>query len=98
MFRLDRAAAHVERRRNDGCHAQQFERQARADDIRDRIDRAHFVEMHFFDGHLVHGCFRFAQPLKHGRGVLFGAQSGSAAFSIIFRMCERCRCAVRSST
>ena len=52
---------------------EQFERQASAHDIGDGIGRAHFVEMHRLDGHLVDGGFGFAEPLEHGCGVLFGA-------------------------
>ena len=67
MLRLHRAAAEVERRAVDRVDAQQLETQARADDIGDRIHRADFVKMHFLDRHLVHGGFRLAQSLEHGR-------------------------------
>ena len=70
---LDRAAAHVQRRADDGVDVQQVERQAGAHDIGDRIGRAHFVEMDFLDGHLVHCGLGFAQPAEHGDGVAPGA-------------------------
>jgi hypothetical protein len=48
-------------------------RHACAHDIRDGIGRAHFVEMHVLDRHLMHGRFGFGEPLEHGCGVLLGA-------------------------
>ena len=48
-------------------------RQARADDVGDGIHRADLVKMNLFDGSLVNGGFRFAEPLKHGGSVLLYA-------------------------
>ena len=40
----------------------------------DGIDRAHFVEMDFFDGDPMHLRFGFAQLIEDGDGIFFGAR------------------------
>ncbi len=44
---------------------------ASADDVHDGVDRAHFVEMDFFDGDVVNGGFRFAQFSENRGGTVF---------------------------
>src|ERR1039458_5733722 len=56
-------------RADNAVDAQQFESDRRAHDIGNRIGRTHFVEMDFFNGHMVDRRFRFSQPLKNSHGV-----------------------------
>ena len=49
---------------------EQIESGARADDIADRIHRAHFVEMDLLDLNAMHLGFGLAQSLKHRGGIL----------------------------
>ena len=64
MLGIDSAAAQVQRRAFDAADAQAIERCAGAHDIRDRIHRAHLVEMHALHGYAVHRGFDFAQALE----------------------------------
>ena len=61
----------------DRVDAQQVERDARADDVGDGIDRADFVEVDLLDGDLVDGRLRLAQALEDRRGVAASTRSGN---------------------
>jgi len=86
----NRSTAQVERGTIDLVDAEQLEAQAGADDVADRIHRAHFVEMQALDRLLVDAGFDLGEPLEYGGGVLTGAL-GSAALPIMARICERWR-------
>ena len=49
----DGAAAQVQRRGDDAIGAEPLEREDAADDVHDRVERAHFVQVDVFDRHLV---------------------------------------------
>ena len=61
VFGLHGAAAEVQRRTVNRTDPQEVETQAGADNIGNRIHRAHFMKMHFFDGHLMNCCFSLSQ-------------------------------------
>jgi hypothetical protein len=42
-----------------------------ADDIDNRIKRAHLVQVHSFDRHLVDGRFGFRESVEQGTGPMF---------------------------
>ena len=71
------SAAHVERRRNPSIHAQCLGARRGADDIDDGVHRAHFVEMHFFNGNGMDGGFSLAQQLEGAhRALLYRSREG----------------------
>ena len=65
-----RAAADVKRRAGKFINSEKFESNCGADDVDDRIHRPHFVEMDFFDSHLMHLGFRFAQARENSLGAI----------------------------
>ena len=70
MRAVDPAAAFVQVRDEDFLHAQCFETDAGADDIRDGIQRADLVEVHVLGRHPVDLPFRHGDLLKHPERVL----------------------------
>ena len=73
MFRIHRAAAHVDRGNVQLVDVQKIQSHARAHDIGDRIRRPHLVEMHFLDRDSVNLRFRLAQAREDGCGIRFRA-------------------------
>ena len=65
MGRVDHAAAHIERRREDPIGAEPFQRKHRSDDVDNGIERADLVQVDLFDRHVMNRCFDFREPLKH---------------------------------
>jgi len=90
MLGLDGSAPNVERRADDGADIEQVEGQAGAHDIGDGIGRAHLVEMHFLDGHLVNLRLGLAETAENGDGIAPGAFGDVGLFDN-FTMCERWR-------
>ncbi len=60
MRRLHLSRANIQRRTSKVIDPQQLKPNRRAHDVHNRIDSAHFVEMHFFHRHVVD--FRFRLP------------------------------------
>ena len=48
--RMHHPAADVQRRADDAIGAEPLEREHRADDVDDRVERADLVQMHLLDG------------------------------------------------
>ena len=67
---IHHAAADVERGRDDPLGAEPFHAEHRADDVDDRVERAHFVEMHFLHRHLMNLSLRLGEALKHLLGAI----------------------------
>src|SRR5206468_11823219 len=67
---VDETRAFDDRRGQHARFAEQFERNGRADDIHDGIDRADFVEMHFLGRQSVNFSFGHGDALEHGEGLL----------------------------
>jgi hypothetical protein len=76
-------AAHIERRTRKLVDSQQLESDRRAHNVYNRIHRAHFVEMHFLDGHLMHVRFGFAQAREDFLRAFSGPRRKSRASSIM---------------
>lgn len=68
---LDRAPALHQRRGQDRADAQHMQPQAGAHDVGDRVHRAHFMEMHFFDRGAVDRCLHQADAPEHRNGAGF---------------------------
>ncbi len=64
-----RAAADVERRRDDPVGAEPFHREHGADDVDDRVDGANLVQMDAVEGHLVNCRFGFGEPMEQSNGT-----------------------------
>src|SRR5882757_7780612 len=64
------AAADVQGRAGELLDAKGFKSDAGADDVHDGVDRANFVKMNFFDGHVVNGGFSLAEFAKNCGGLL----------------------------
>jgi hypothetical protein len=77
---LDRAAPDVQRRRSEPFDAQQLEADARADDIYNRVERAHLVKMNLFDRHIMNARFRFRESRKDLRGAGLNTDAQARAF------------------
>ena len=60
------------------------QRDASADDIADGINRADFMEVDFFNGHIMRFRFGFGQTLKDGEGVGFGSGRQFPALDDLF--------------
>ena len=68
--RVDHPAADVQRRADDAVGLEPVEREHRADDVDDRVERADLVQVHALDRHLVDGRFGLRQPLEQGLGAV----------------------------
>ena len=64
--RVDHAAPDVDRRADDAVGLEPVEREDRADDVDDGVERADLVQVHALHRHLVNGRFRLCQPLEQG--------------------------------
>ncbi len=60
MLSIDRSASNVDLRAVDFLDAQQVKRYTGADDVADRIDRAHFMEVNLLDRYSMGPGFCFA--------------------------------------
>ena len=64
MSLLHHAATDIERRTDNAIGFEPFEREDRADDVDDRIERANLVQMNLLDGNLMNRRFGDSQTLK----------------------------------
>src|SRR5208283_3293199 len=64
------AAADIQGGADEALNAEKGETDAGADDVHDGIHGSYFVEMDFFDGHVVNSCFGFAKLAKDGDGAI----------------------------
>lgn len=71
MRAINPAASFVQRRDMDFVHTQRFQAYTRADDVCDRIQRAHLVEMHIFYRHPMNLSLCLGNPLENAQGMLF---------------------------
>jgi hypothetical protein len=75
MRRVDAAAADVEGRRDHGVDAQLLEREDRSDDVDDRIDRPHLVEVDALERQAVNAGLHLAEPQEQGFGASLGRRT-----------------------
>ena len=68
MCCLHDAAAEANRRAHDTFDAQRFERGADADDVDDRVERAHLVQLDVGRIDAVNRTFDGSQPFEDGAG------------------------------
>ena len=73
---VDCAATDIDWRAGDFLGVQQMEAEAGANNIRDGIDRADFVEVDAFERLLMDGGFGFGKLLKNGGGRSFDGSGG----------------------
>ena len=98
---MHHSAADVQRRADDAIGVEPFDREHRADDVDDRVERADLVQMDLVDRNLMDGRFGFAEPMEE----LFGARLrgrrerraldqrvdlGQAAVRVVMRDGRRC--------
>jgi len=61
----------VERRRHDTLHAEQIETDGGANDVDNRIGRAHFMEMDLFNRLSMDLCFGLTEPNEDSSSNVF---------------------------
>ena len=64
-----RAAADVERRRDDAVGAEPFHREHGADDVDDRVDGADLVQVDAVERHVVNRGLGFGEPVEQRDGA-----------------------------
>lgn len=64
MSCLDKPTTHRQRRTSN-FRPEIHERRCGTDDVHNRIDRTHFMKMHFFERHAVHRGFCLSKPTKN---------------------------------
>ena len=72
----------------DPGFAEQFQRDAGADDIHDGIHRANFVKMHGFHGLAMDPALDLGKPLEDGGGFLFYPGGKFAGGNELFDLCK----------
>ena len=73
VLRLHRPAAQLQRREEHRADAEPLEARDRADDVRDRVERADFVEVDLLDRHVMDRRFGLAEPREDGDRALLHA-------------------------
>ena len=75
----DRAGSQRDRADREVVEVEGRQSGARADDVGDRVERTHFVEVHVLGSGAVHGRFRLSQDSERGLGLLLDARRQGGA-------------------
>jgi hypothetical protein len=70
VFHIDRAATNMKRRRCEALNTQQLKTDCRANDVDNRIERAHLVKVDVFNWFVVHAGFSFRQSREYFRRAI----------------------------
>src|SRR6185295_16382991 len=78
MFHIDCAAANMKRRRAEALNTQLLKTDGGANDVDNRVERAHLVKVDMFNWFVVYPGFSFRQPREYFRRAIFNRfrQSG----------------------